>query len=229
MTDERSVERRVRNPLTGERAIPASSGAGGAALAAAGATVGAMGAFAGGAAVGSAAGPIGAAIGAVIGAVAGVTLEHRAEQRANPEPDANRVPVASDPPASGHERNSESLGIRTLSPTQQEAILDLTVMAMYVDGHITTSEEERVYRLLRLLGCSSDYDCAQAYDQAVTRVRQHLQSSQTAARHAVALVEKFPLDAEKRLVREVLQDFLACDGSIGAEEGRLLSALGRSE
>ena len=60
---------------------------------------------------------------------------------------------------------------------------------------------------------------------AVARVRGYLTSPEAAAEHTRTLLDQFSSSAQKRLVREVLQDFLGCDGSIGPEEAILLNEM----
>ncbi|MDB6023243.1 MAG: hypothetical protein JWQ04_3100 [Pedosphaera sp.] len=70
------------------------------------------------------------------------------------------------------------LNLAGFTPQQNQALLDLLVLAMYMDGNLAQVEEARVQQLLAAMGFASDYDRNREFDASVTRVRR---KSQTAA------------------------------------------------
>lgn len=216
MKQNRNEEERIKDNLTGERAVPVGTGVGGLAMATAGAAVGGLGAIAAGATAGSFAGPIGTAVGAAIGAVIGTALERNAEQKSNPVIESSESEQTT-------ESRDHGLTIKDFSPPQQQALLDLIVLAMYADGIAASSEENLVRRLITLQGIPSENNRGH-YDSAVSRAREHLKSPEKAAARARELMQNFTTVEEQWLVQEILQDFLGSDGGIGPEETELLSA-----
>ena len=59
---------------------------------------------------------------------------------------------------------------KEFTTTQQHALLDLAMLAMYADGHLASAEDARVHRLLEMLGHGTEYDRNQQYDAAVSSV-----------------------------------------------------------
>jgi uncharacterized tellurite resistance protein B-like protein len=115
--------------------------------------------------------------------------------------------------------------ITDFSATQRQALLDLLVLAMYVDGHLTLAEDARLKRLLTAMGCETDYDRNRLADAAVTRVRQHSLTAQAAREHALELSRHFIITEHRRQVCDWLDDLLASDGRVDPQEGQFISVI----
>jgi hypothetical protein len=109
---------------------------------------------------------------------------------------------------------------------QQQALLDLLVLAMYADGHLTSAEDQSVQRVLTAMGFESEYDHQRQFDASVTRVRQHSQSAEAAEAHAVELARNFTTDAHRRRVYDLLDGLMGSDSRVSGEERRFLSVIG---
>jgi tellurite resistance protein len=108
---------------------------------------------------------------------------------------------------------------------QQQAFLDLAVLAMYADGHLAAMEDGRVQQLLAAMGHESDYDRCRHYDAAVARVREYSQTVEGARGHAVTLAKSFATPAERQHVLKFLDDLFASDGGVSSRENSCLEAV----
>jgi hypothetical protein len=108
---------------------------------------------------------------------------------------------------------------------QRRALLDLTLLAMYADGHLAAVEDQRVRSLLGALGCPTESEAAREYDEAIGRISRHAGSVATATDHAVELAKCFGTPAERQEVLAVLDQLVASDRHISVTETELLAAL----
>src|SRR5258708_3093143 len=115
------------------------------------------------------------------------------------------------------------MNVSNFSASQRQALLDLLVLAMYMDGNLAAAEEARVEQLLAKLGVESDYDRNRDFDAAVTRVRQHSQSADDARACVGRLARSFTTSEQRRRVYDALSDLTALDGQVSAEEGKFLT------
>ena len=76
------------------------------------------------------------------------------------------------------------MDLKKLTKRQQEALLDLAMLAMYADGHLSFSEDERVLRLLGAMGFDTEYDRGRQFDASVSRVSRHSVTAEAARAHA---------------------------------------------
>ena len=81
------------------------------------------------------------------------------------------------------------IGLTGFSTAQQRALLDLLVLAMYADGHLTTIEDEQLQKLLTAFGHTEEFDRQREFDAAVTRMRPFAQSIQKAKEQALLLAD----------------------------------------
>jgi uncharacterized tellurite resistance protein B-like protein len=112
-----------------------------------------------------------------------------------------------------------------LTSVQQQALLDLAMLAMYADGHLASSEDARVLRLLTALGYNTDYDRGRLYDVAVTRVRQHLTTADAASSYARELAAAFPDAGQRRDVHDLLTEILSSDNRVAPQEATFLTTV----
>lgn len=117
------------------------------------------------------------------------------------------------------------MNIKHFTGPQQEALLDLALLAMYADGHLASAEDERVHRLLSAMGLEDEDGQARLYDSAVARVRGVAGSATAARGHAVHLSTHFTEPAQRRDVLSVLEDLLASDNQVAPQERGYLAAV----
>ena len=117
------------------------------------------------------------------------------------------------------------MNIEDFSEQQKQALLDLTILAMYADGHLAKLEDERVHRLLGSLGFSSKFDRDKHYDASVSRVSRHAPNAETARTHAATLAECFSTRTQRQKVQEILEEVVITDAHVAAQENNLLSVV----
>jgi uncharacterized tellurite resistance protein B-like protein len=108
---------------------------------------------------------------------------------------------------------------------QRQALLDLVMLAMYADGHLTSVEDARVDRLLTTMGYTDPYDRQQQFDSSVTRIRQHAEVPERARAHAAVLAQTFTARAQRREVYALLEEVITSDAHITAGESQFLEVI----
>ena len=112
------------------------------------------------------------------------------------------------------------------SASQQRALFDLLILAMYADGHLTSVEDEHLQKLLVAFGYTEDFDRQREFDAAVTRTRPFLQSIQKAKDQALLLAEAFTSRSQQKQVYTAVQQIMTADKNVSSWESTLLSELG---
>ncbi len=106
---------------------------------------------------------------------------------------------------------------------QQQALLDLAMLAMYADGHLASAEDERVHRLLAAMGFATDWDRGKHYDASISRVSRHSQSAESARTYAATLSRSFSTPEHRRFVQATLNEIVTSDNSVAPQERSFLS------
>jgi len=117
------------------------------------------------------------------------------------------------------------MNLKTFNDKQRQALLDLVMMAMYADGHLGATEDDRVVRLLTAMGFTTEYDRGKHFDASVSRVSRHSATAAGARTHAAALAKSFTTPEQRREVQGVLQDMVGSDEEVSAQESSFLSAV----
>lgn len=117
------------------------------------------------------------------------------------------------------------MNLSAFSDIQRQALLDLTMLAMYADGNLAAVEDERIGELLATYGCVSDYERTKQYDASIARVRRHSVSTDAGRAYATLLARQFTTTEQRRQVLEVLDDLLVSDRTVTAQECGFLAAV----
>ena len=117
------------------------------------------------------------------------------------------------------------MDLKGFTETQRQALLDLLVLAMYMDGNLASSEEKRVEEVLTAMGFGTEYDRDRAFDASVTRVRQQAQTPDNARACAGKLAANFVTPDQRRRVYDLLSQLTSMDGSVSADESKFLSVI----
>ncbi len=109
--------------------------------------------------------------------------------------------------------------------TQQQALFDLLILAMYADGHLSSAEDERLQQLLKTMGHAEESDQQRQFDAAVTRIRPFVQSLLKAKNQALLLADAFAERAQQKQVFAAVESLMTSDGHVTTWEATLLSEL----
>ena len=117
------------------------------------------------------------------------------------------------------------IDLSEFTEAQRTALLDLLVLAMYLDRHLGADEDARVRRLLLAMGADNPYDRERSFRDSVNRVRRHADNPETVQRHAVKLAKSFTTQDQCRQVCDLLEELIACDGHVTENEKRFMDGL----
>jgi hypothetical protein len=117
------------------------------------------------------------------------------------------------------------MDLKLFTEPQRQAVLDLAVLAMYVDAHLSTAEHERVERLIAAMGLGSEWERSVQYDAAVARVSRHAGSVETARAHAQTLAPIFTDTEQRKMVHGLLHDLVASDGQLSPQESLFMAGV----
>ena len=111
------------------------------------------------------------------------------------------------------------------SKTQQQALFDLLILAMYADGHLTNAEDEELQELLKAMGFAEPSDREREFDAAVTRMRPFVQSILKAKDQAILLASAFTTRTQQKQVYAAVQKIMLADNNVSTWENTLLTEL----
>jgi uncharacterized membrane protein YebE (DUF533 family) len=117
------------------------------------------------------------------------------------------------------------MNLTNLNDAQQQAFLDLVVLAMYADGHLASAENARVQQLLEAMGTASDYDRNWLFDAAVARVRKHADTPASLRSHAASLAQSFATPEQRKQANEILTDLFGSEQLMSPRERDFLAVV----
>jgi len=120
---------------------------------------------------------------------------------------------------------SGGMGIGDFTAPQNQALLDLFVLAMYMDGNLAQVEEARVQQLLTAMGFETDYDRNREFDASVTRIRRQTQTPEAMKACTAKLAGNFTSRDQQQRVYDFLAELAGLDGRVSAEESKFLSSI----
>lgn len=115
------------------------------------------------------------------------------------------------------------MNLEAFSDNQRQALLDLLTAATYVDGHLASSEDERVGKLLDTMSLASDYERQQCVDASFTKASRASSSPEALAKLVADAAFCFGSPDIKRMALLALDDLLASDKKVTAQESKFLS------
>jgi uncharacterized tellurite resistance protein B-like protein len=108
---------------------------------------------------------------------------------------------------------------------QRQALLDLLVMGMYVDGRLADAEDAKVKDVLKTIPFPSPDARDQFLDATFTRVRQHLDSAAATRDFVTDIARHFPTPTARRQACSDLEELLSCDHQAGVKENQMLAVV----
>ena len=117
------------------------------------------------------------------------------------------------------------IDLTDFSKTQKQALFDLLILAMYVDGHLTTFEDEQLQQLLACMGFTEEPARQREFDAAVTRIRPSIESINKAKELALGLADAFTDRRQQQQVFGVILQIMGADFNVSTWESTLLMEL----
>ena len=117
------------------------------------------------------------------------------------------------------------IDLTSFSIAQRESFLDLIILAMYADGHLSSVEEEHLQKLLAAMGFVDEIDRAREIDEAVTRIRPNIKSIHKAKELALKLADAFTIRSQQVKVYAAVEQFMTSDHNVSTWENTLLMEL----
>lgn len=108
---------------------------------------------------------------------------------------------------------------------QQRALLDLLILAMYADGHLSVWEEVWLQELMAHMGFQNESLRQREFEDAVARIRPSAKHIMFAKDHALKLAESFTQSDQQMKVYDAVQWIMGSDGHVSTWETMLLSEL----
>src|SRR6185436_2420381 len=105
---------------------------------------------------------------------------------------------------------------------QEQTLLDLLVLGMYVDAHLSSAEDERIQKVLRGFDFESDYARQQFGDCSFTRAARFAESPEEMRSFVTSAASTFKTEALRREAFSLLGSLLASDGKFSKEESTFL-------
>jgi hypothetical protein len=118
-----------------------------------------------------------------------------------------------------------AIDLTDFSTTQQRALFDLLILAMYADGHLTTVADGQLQPLLLAMGFAEAPDREREFDAAVTRMRPAVQSVWKAKEQALLLADAFTARSQQKRVFAAVEQMMAADQHVSYWENTLLMEL----
>ena len=111
------------------------------------------------------------------------------------------------------------------SAKQQRALLDLLILAMYTDGHLSVWEEAWLQELMTGMGFQEESARQHEFDEAVARTSPSTKHIVQARDQALKLADLFIQRDQQKQVYDAVQWIMGSDGHVSTWETMLLSEL----
>jgi len=112
----------------------------------------------------------------------------------------------------------------SMNQSQREAIIDLLILAIYSDGHLSVEEDEGLNRLIDSLGWKSMISRDLFVDSAWTRARVAAETPESAAAYVKEHAAHFTTPEDQADAYDVLHQLVSHDG-IHKDEYSVLSLI----
>jgi hypothetical protein len=120
---------------------------------------------------------------------------------------------------------SVTIDLTDFSESQERALFELLILAMYADGHLTTFADKHLQQLLATMGFTEEIDRQREFDAAVTRVRPFVQSIHQAKEEFLTLATAFTTRSQQKRVYEAVEQMVMADQHVTSWESVLLMEL----
>ena len=111
------------------------------------------------------------------------------------------------------------------SATQQRALFDLLILAMYADGHLTSVKDVQLKEMLMAMGFAEEPDRLRVFDAAVARMQPFVQTIWKAKGQAISLADAFTDRKQQKQVFAGVEQIMTADNHVSVWENTLLMEL----
>lgn len=111
------------------------------------------------------------------------------------------------------------------SDKQRQALLDLLIFGMYLDGNLSSIEDLRISDLLDSMKFESEDARRRFADASYTRARQRSNSPEAIRAFVAEIAKNFPAPDLRRRTFNLLESLLASDKKVVERERELLTAV----
>jgi hypothetical protein len=108
---------------------------------------------------------------------------------------------------------------------QKRALLDLFVLVMYADGHLSVGEEAWLQEFMTQMGFQEETARQQGFDAAVMRIGPGIKDLSHARELALELASVFTARDQQKQIYEAIQWIMGRDGHVCTWENSLLTEL----
>jgi hypothetical protein len=115
------------------------------------------------------------------------------------------------------------MNIASLNEDQKQALMDLLVLGMYADWHLSSAEDERINKLLRSFDFESDYARKQFADASFTRASRYAETTSDTKAFLTSVSTVFNTPQMRQDAFAMLGSLLASDGQFSSQESNFLS------
>jgi uncharacterized tellurite resistance protein B-like protein len=119
----------------------------------------------------------------------------------------------------------DSMDFAGYADDQKQALLDLLLFGMYLDGNLSAIEDRRIGELLDTMTFSSPDARDRFLDAAYTRTRQRSNSPEGIRSFAAETARNIPTPDLRRRTVNLLESMLSSDNSVVEPERRLLAVV----
>lgn len=111
------------------------------------------------------------------------------------------------------------------SAEQNFAFLDLLILGMRADGHLSSAEDEPLQKLLAAMGFTDEPARRREFDQSVARISPSILSIPKARNLALRLADIFTFRPQQKQVYAAVEEIMTFDNNISTWENTLLMEL----
>jgi hypothetical protein len=111
------------------------------------------------------------------------------------------------------------------SAAQNHAFLDLLILAMHADGHVSSADDEPLQQMLGTMGFTEETARRREFDQSVARISPSIASMHKAKELALGLDDAFTVRQQQKQVYASVEEIMTFDNNISTWENTLLMEL----
>jgi hypothetical protein len=117
------------------------------------------------------------------------------------------------------------MNLSEFNDAQCQALIELFVLGMYCDSHLASAEDAEIKKIAKQVKFSSDYQRDLFVDGIFTRASRVPRTADALRAHIEGLKPSFKTPDARRKACDAVEQFLASDSEVTAEEREFLAGL----